>query len=458
MEEDCVLGSSRDLEHYFEQGCKPREKWGVGIEYERVGVFSESGRAIPYEGPISLSTLLARLVSQEGWHPLYSGPHIIALEKDRTHISLEPGGQLELSGAVHRRLEELVDEVGCWTKMIRDHSEPLGITWLGVGLHPFTPLGEISWVPKPRYAVMSAHLARTGPLGHAMMKQTAGVQVNLDYKDEGDALEKLRMAMGLTSLVTAIFANSPLSEGRPNGYMSYRSWVWQNTDPTRCGLLPFVFSPGAGFRDYLDYALEVPMMFILRKGVFVDLKGIPFRRYIESGFGEHRATLPDFELHLTTLFPEVRLKHHLEIRGGDSGDPSLAVAQVALWKGIFYDSTALREAWGLVSEISLGERLEFHRQACRLGTEARLGGRPVLEIGAELHRIAGEGLRRQGEAPWLLDPMRELLFGWKTCPGRTLRDRWLGEWRGEPRHLIEHCGKTDLSRMGFSGGSVAKDH
>src|SRR5437867_8949541 len=192
MEKDCVLGSSRDLEHYFDLGCKPHEEWGVGIEYERVGVFSGSGRAIPYEGPKSLSALLSRLVSQEGWHPLYSGPHIIALEKGRTRISLEPGGQLELSGAVHRGLGDLVDEVGRWTQMIRDHSDSLDITWLGVGLQPFTPLGEIPWVPKPRYAVMSAHLARTGPLGHVMMKQTAGVQVNLDYKDEEDALEKLR--------------------------------------------------------------------------------------------------------------------------------------------------------------------------------------------------------------------------------------------------------------------------
>ncbi len=458
MEPERILESVRDLEGYFDQGSKSREDWGVGIEYERLGVFSESGRAAPYHGPRSVSALLARLVSAEGWRPIYSGAHIIALERDRTRITLEPGGQLELSGAVHRRLDDLLEEVGAWTEMIREHSEPLGISWLGLGLQPFTPLDDIEWIPKPRYTLMSAHLARTGSLGHVMMKQTAGVQVNLDYADEQDAFEKFRAAMGLTSLVTAIFANSPLTEGRPNGQMSYRSWVWQNTDPSRCGLLALVFEPQAGFGDYLEYALGVPTMFILRKGSFVDMRGIPFGEFLRSGSGEHRATFADFQLHLTTLFPEVRLKHHLEIRGGDSGDPNRAVAQVAFWKGIFYDAAALREAWSLVSDLSFEERLDFHREACRLGTEARLQGRSALEIGADLHRIASAGLDRQGEPRELLEPMGEILFQRRVSPAKALLGSWLGEWNGNRRRLVEACSRINVERPRASGDVGAEDY
>jgi len=458
MSKDGILESARDLEGYFESGAKPPEEWGTGIEYERVGVFTESGRAVPYHGPRSLSALLARLVSAKGWHPLYAGEHVIALEADHARITLEPGGQMELSGAVHRRLEDLREEVARWGELTREHSHPLGITWLGLGLQPFTPLGEIPWVPKPRYRIMSAHLAATGALSHVMMKQTACVQANLDYSDEADAIEKLRTAMGITSVVTALFANSSLLEGRPSGFLSYRSWAWQNTDPSRCGILPFVFGSEAGFADYLDYALDVPLMFILRGGNFVDMKGIPFRRYLLEGAGGHRATLADFELHLTTLFPEVRLKRYLEIRGGDSADAATALSQVALWKGILYDPDSRREAWGLVSDLSLEERLRFHREASRTGPEARLGRRKALEIGADLHRIAAAGLVRLGESPALLDPLAEILFERKACPGQLIRDLWLGEWKEQRRLLIDYCGRTTLKPIELPGGSGAEDY
>ncbi len=459
MANERILESVRDLEGYFEGGSKPPEDWGVGIEYERVGVFAESGRAIPYHGRRSLSALLARLVAGEGWRPLYAGAHIIALEKDGTRITLEPGGQMELSGAVHRRLDSLREEVARWSEMTWEFSVPLGIRWLGLGLQPFTPLGEIPWVPKPRYGVMSAYLAATGPLSHVMMKQTACVQANLDYSDEADALEKLKTALGLTSVVTALYANSSLLEGESSGFLSYRSWVWQHTDPARCGLLPFVFSEGAGFADYLGYALDVPLMFILRGGEFVPMQGIPFRRFLQEGAGGQRATLADFELHLTTLFPEVRLKRYLEIRGGDSGDPAVAVSQVALWKGMLYDAASRREGWSLVAGFSPGERLRFHREISRLGPAARLGGRTALEIGTDLHRIASAGLARLGEPSGLLDPLAEIVFERKTCPGQVVLERWHGEWRREPRRLIEYCGRNTLKTTEFPGGSGGdEDH
>jgi glutamate--cysteine ligase len=366
---------------------------------------------------------------------------------------------MELSGAVHRRLEDVREEMARWSRTTRDHSDPLGITWLGLGLQPLASLEEIPWIPKPRYAVMSAYLAAAGTLGHVMMKQTACVQANLDYSDEADAMEKLRVAMGLTSVVTALFANSSILEGIPNGFLSYRSWVWQNTDPTRCGLLPFAFEAGAGFFDYLNYALDVPMMFVLRGGQFVKMHGISFRQYLLRGAGGHRATLGDFELHLTTLFPEVRLKRYLEIRGGDSADAATALSQVALWKGMLYDAASRREAWSLVSELSTEERLLFHREASRSGPATRLGRRTALEIGIELHRIAASGLERLGESPALLDPLARILFEWKACPGQVLLDRWLGEWKREPRRLVEHCGRSTLKPTESPGGDGAdEDH
>ncbi|HEU5181202.1 MAG TPA: glutamate-cysteine ligase family protein, partial [Candidatus Polarisedimenticolia bacterium] len=228
------LESPADLEGYFDQGSKPREEWGVGIEYERLGVFADSGRAIPYHGARSLSAILTRLVAHGRWRPVYAGRNMIALDGEGCRLTMEPGGQLELSGGVHRRLVDLSNEVARYVALLHEHSESLGITWLGLGLHPFSTLAEIPWVPKPRYAVMSAYLAKTGEQAHRMMKQTAGVQINLDYSDERDAMEKLRAAMGLTSLVTALVASSPLLEGRTTDRMSTRSWIWQHTDPTRC--------------------------------------------------------------------------------------------------------------------------------------------------------------------------------------------------------------------------------
>jgi len=456
-EADRVLTGPNDLEGYFDQGSRPREEWGVGIEYERLGVLQDSGQAIPYYGPRSVCAVLTRLVAAGGWRPIYAGKDIIALEGEGPRVTLEPGGQMELSGAVHGRLVDLRDEVARFTTSVQEHSEPLGIAWLGLGLQPFTPLSEIAWVPKPRYKIMSAYLAKTGSLGHVMMKQTAGVQINLDYSDEQDALSKFRASMGLTSLVTALFANSSLLERRPTGFQSYRSRVWQDTDPARCGLLSFAFDPDATFARYRDYALDVPTMFILRRGVFVDLEGLSFREFIRRGFAGHRATLADFQLHLTTLFPEVRLKNHLEIRGGDSGDPALAVSQVALWKGILYHAAALEEAWGLVSPLTWEERLAFHLQAAQLGLGARLGKMTALQAGSELLDIARAGLATQGEPAELLDPLREILEGDKVSPAATLQRRWLGEWKQSPRRLVEDCSRLTLKFHKMAGESLAED-
>ncbi|HEU5182415.1 MAG TPA: glutamate-cysteine ligase family protein, partial [Candidatus Polarisedimenticolia bacterium] len=236
------------------------------------------------------------------------------------------------------------------------------------------------------------------------------------------------------------------------------SWIWQHTDPARCGLLPFVFREDASFSDYLDYALDVPTMFILRGGSFLPLGGLPFRRFLEDGFQGHRATLADFQLHLTTLFPEVRLKQHMEIRGGDSSHPALAVAQVALWKGILYDAAALREAWSLVADLDEAARQEFHLQAGRLGTKAPLKEGTALEAGADLLEIATEGLRAQGEPAEMLDPLAELVRERRTSPAALLEQRWLGEWKQQPRLLVQECSRITLKALEAPGGDLAEDY
>jgi glutamate--cysteine ligase len=430
-----VITTEDDLKGYFDPGAKPRERWGVGLEYERVGVFRDSGLAVPYEGPASVETLLQKLAGEKGWTPHDEAGRILSLEKGGARITLEPGGQLELSGAVHRSLTAMRDEVVSFVSEVDEMSRPLGIAWLGIGLQPFSPLPTISWIPKKRYAIMRDYLPRRGSLAHVMMKQTACMQVNLDYGSEADAADKLRTAMGLSPLVTALYANSPLTEGRLNGFLSYRAWVWRDTDPDRCGLLPFVFRDGAGFADYLDYALDVPMFFVVRGGDWMPAHGMSFRKFIKKGFEGHRATLADFDMHLTTLFPEVRLKRYIEVRGCDSGDASSCLALAALYKGILYDGASRRSAWELVRDMTFKERNALLEEVCRKGPAAHLPGNraprgegapggPALvrDILIELVRLARQGLNNQGapEEAAFLDLLDRRLGGEGGCPAHRL--------------------------------------
>ena len=272
-------------------------------------------------GKATVERLLRELVQERGWTPDEEDGHILGASCSETRITLEPGGQVELSGGVHCTLAAVRDELGRFITELSALPSASGIAWLGVGLQPLASLDTIPWIPKKRYGIMREYLPRRGRRAHIMMKQTACIQINLDYSNEADAIDKLRTAMGLTPLVTALFANSPLTEGRLNGMMSYRAWVWRDTDPDRCGLLPFVFKDGAGFGDYLDYTLDVPMFFVVRRGEWKAANGMTFRKFMRRGFEKEPATLADFEMHLSTLFPEVRLKSYIEMRGADSADP-----------------------------------------------------------------------------------------------------------------------------------------
>jgi glutamate--cysteine ligase len=449
MDPAAVISREEDLLECFHLGGKPREQWGVGIEYERLGVFRDTGLAIPYEGPVSVETFLKSMAQQHGWATHGEGGRVLSLTRGRTNVTLEPGGQMELSGAVHHGLVAAGRELKEFVAEVEGLSRPLGIAWLGIGSHPLSPLEEISWIPKSRYSIMRDYLPTRGTLAHAMMKSTACIQINLDYADEVDALDKLRTAMGLSPVVTALYANSPLTGGRRNGFLSYRAWVWRNTDPDRCGLLPFVFREDAGFADYLKYALDVPMFFVVRDDRWLPAGRTTFRTFIRDGFQGARATHGDFQLHLTTLFPEVRLKEYIEMRGCDSGTPEACLALAALWKGLLYDETSRVAGWELVRDMTFEERDDLLERVCREGPAARIphraGGRrrsgapTVRDLLVELVRQARLGLERQGAAgeAELLDPLARLLDVEGACPAHRLARDSDGPLRHDPRKLVD---------------------
>ncbi len=439
------LESVDELVDFLRRWEKPPERWRVGTEHEKIGVYGEGHGPVPFESGRGIGALLERIAEVDGWTRVTEGAHVIALEKDGASITLEPGGQLELSGAPLRTIHETCDEFHTHLALMKRVSEPLGIVWLGLGMHPVHGVDRIPRMPKARYRIMQSYLPARGPLALDMMYTTATVQANYDFADEADMAAKMRTAMGLTPIVSAMFANSSLSGGKANGFVSRRLHVWQQVDPDRCGLLPIVFEPDFGYRRYVEWALDVPMFFVLRDGEYRPVHGMTFRQFLREGLAEDRATLADFDRHLTTLFPDVRLKHIIEVRGADAVPPGLTCSLPALWKGLIYDSDALAAAWRLVERTSQEEREAAREDAARRGLAATYAGRPMLALARDVAAIAGEGLRRIGhagrrdadEAPFL-DPLLEPLEG-GASPGQVVLDRWEGEWARSFDRLIEYA-------------------
>ena len=427
------------LVDYFASAGKPASQWRIGTEYEKVAVRPDTGAAAPFTGGIE--ELLRRMADRYPWTPILEDGRIVALGGPHASITLEPGGQLELSG-------EICDSVHCAKREFAEHveqiqtaAEGLGMVFLGLAIQPASRPAEIEWVPKKRYGIMGPYMRRVGTLGHRMMLQTATVQVNIDYSDERDAMRKLRTGMGITSLLTAMYANSPISDGAANGWLSYRAHIWTKTDPDRCGLLPFVFAEMAGFSDYVDYALDVPMYFIVRDGAWIDMTEWTFRRFWEQGRDGHRATIDDWNAHLTTLFPEFRMKRYIEVRSCDSQPPALMLSLPALVKGIFYDSDCLDAAWDLVRKWPWDDRLDLYHRVPAEALRARIRGHSVRDLALELLAIGRAGLARnprldeQGRDESIyLNPLQELVERGQ-CPADVVLARWNGEWRGDLRRL-----------------------
>jgi glutamate--cysteine ligase len=442
---DVPVESVDQLVAFVRAGEKPPERWLIGTEHEKIGLRTDDHAPVSYEGPRGIAAVLEAVADQDGWERIRENGNLVALRKDRASITLEPGGQLELSGAPLRTIHQTCDEFHTHLALMKRVCEPLGIAWLGLGIQPLHPVDKLPIMPKARYRIMREYLPRRGALGLEMMFATATVQANFDYSDEADMADKMRAATALQPLVSAIFANSSLSEGKANGFVSRRLHIWEHTDPDRTGLLPFVFEPEFGYRRYVEWALDVPMFFVVRDGRYEAANGITFRRFLERGFGEIRPTLADFDRHLTTLFPDVRLKQIIEVRGADAVPPGLTCSLPALWKGVLYQADARRAAYALVAGAGQAQREAVRADVARRGLAAHYAGRPVLELARELAEISRDGLRRLRHAgrrdpdeTGFLDPIFEQLeLG--VSPGRVILDRWEGEWERSVDRLIDYA-------------------
>ena len=395
--------SKHDLVAYLEAGCRPKSEWRIGTEHEKFGYRLKDFGRLTYEGPQGIRAILEGL-QRFGWKPIYENGNLIALHMDGQSVTLEPGGQLELSGAPLRTLHQTCNEVSTHLAQVREIAKELDIGFIGLGFAPKVRLDETPIMPKGRYNIMSAYMDKKGSLGRDMMFRTCTVQVNLDFSSESDMVKKFRTSMALQPIATALFANSPFTEGKPNGYLSYRAHVWTDTDPDRTGVLPFLFDPGMGFERYVDYALEVPMYFVYRQGRYVDASGQSFRDFMEGRLpalpGE-RPTIDDWSDHLTTIFPEVRLKRFLEMRGADGGQWSRLCALPALWVGLLYDDTALNAAWDLVKNWTYMDIARLRDDVAREALHAKLGKGTVLDFAKRVLAIASEGLSRRAVLDWV---------------------------------------------------------
>ena len=439
------IGSVAELAAWLRAGEKAPARFRVGAEYEKIGLQADSLEPVPYEGPRGIGRVLERIAELDGWSPVEERGALVALEKNGTSITIEPGGQLELSGFPLRTLFEVSAEFEDHLDVLRRASEPLGLVWLGLGYSPLVPLGDAPRMPRERYRIMRQYLPTRGKLALHMMHLTATVQANVDFSDEADMVVKMRAATAVTPIVSAIFANSPLAEGRPSGFVSRRLDIWRDTDPDRCGLLHFVFDPDFGYERYVEWTLDVPMFFVVRDGTYFPTPGVTFREFLREGWRGQRARLRDFSTHLTTLFPEVRLKQFLEVRGADAVPPDLICALPALWKGLLYDDAATAAAWALVADWPFPEREAALEAVARRGLAAEVAGRPVLPLARELVAIAREGLARIGDGSGdesderrFLDPLQAVAERGRS-PGEEVMLRWESEWERSPARLIEYA-------------------
>ncbi|HRJ69645.1 MAG TPA: glutamate--cysteine ligase [Beijerinckiaceae bacterium] len=435
---DMVPISGRaDLVGWLEQGIKTQDAFRIGTEHEKFPFYLETRRPVPYEGATGIRAILEGLQAKTGWSPILEDGNPIGLfdEKGGGAISLEPGGQFELSGAPLDTLHQTEAELALHLDQVNAVAEPLGIGFLGLGMSPLWTRGQTPVMPKSRYKLMTAYMPTVGSLGIDMMYRTCTVQVNLDFSSEADMVKKLRVSLALQPLATALFANSPFTEGRPNGYKSFRSHVWTDTDGARSGMLPFAFEDGFGFERYVDYALDVPMYFVKRGDHYHDVLGASFRDLLAGRLKQvpgATATVSDWANHLSTIFPEVRLKRYLEMRGADAGSAPHMLAQSAFWVGLLYDQRALDASWDIVRSWTADQRQALRESVPRLGLQAVIGGRSLQSIGQEVLALSRGGLAARNRVDDRgRDESRHLdILEARVQSGRVAADDWLERFRG----------------------------
>lgn len=446
--DETILRSRDDVVAWFEAGCKPKDRFRVGTEHEKTPFFRTDRRPVPYDGARGIHSLLDGMEGLLGWEPIWDGGAIIGLYDVRPDapsgaISLEPGGQFELSGAPVETIHQTCAELQAHLSQVKEVADPLGIGFLSLGFSPIWTLAETPVMPKSRYHTMVRVLPKADSRGLDMMFRTCTVQANLDYATEADMVQKYRLAIALQPIATALFANSPFTEGKPNGFLSYRSEIWRHTDPQRGGMIPFIFEPGMGFEAYADYVLDLPIYFLKRGSYYHEVGGRSFRDLIEGRIPGFSATLADWTIHLSTIFPEVRLKRYLETRGADAGPREMISALPALFVGLLYDDGVLDQAWQMVKDWSAQERQALRDDVPRLGLKATIRNRSVRDIARDTLALAREGLERRrhvdergSDETVYLAPLEEIVDSGRTR-AEVLLERYHGPWRGNLDPIFE---------------------
>jgi glutamate--cysteine ligase len=431
------------LAEYMATGEKPRAEWRIGTEHEKFGYLSDSLTPLPYDGPRSIRAILLEKQARFGWQPVYEQDALIGLTRDGANISLEPGGQLELSGAPHTDMHAIAAELDSHLRECAEVVEGMGVGFSGIGAAPIWSHAQMPRMPKGRYRLMTDYMGKVGTHGTQMMYRTCTVQVNLDFGSESDMVQKLRVALALQPVATALFANSPFFEGRPNGHKSWRSRIWRDLDGSRTGMLPFAFEPGMGYQRYVDWVLDAPMYFVYRDGKYIDALGQSFRDFMQGRLpalpGE-LPTLSDWADHLTTVFPEARVKKYIETRGADAGDRAHLLALPALWVGLLYDQAALDAAWDLAKGWDAETREGLRVAASVSGLQGSAGGVGLLDLARQVVAISRAGLAARGRVQHGADEGRYLdVLEQSLATGQVQADRLLaryqGEWGGDLSHI-----------------------
>ncbi len=444
-EHNALITDKSQLVEYLERGAKPVDQWRIGTEHEKFGYRLSDFRPLPYEGDCGIRAILNGL-QKFGWRPVLENGNPIALQKNGASVSLEPGGQLELSGAPVENLHQTCDEVHTHLYQVKDVAGDIGVGFMGLGFQPHWSLEETPIMPKDRYTIMRDYMPTKGNLGLDMMFRSCTVQVNLDFASEADMIRKFRVGLALQPIATALFANSPFADGKENGYLSYRSHIWTDTDPDRCGTLGFVFDPDMSFERYVDYALDVPMYFVYRDG-YINAAGQSFRDFMAGKLPAYPGELPtmvDWENHLTTLFPEVRLKQFIEMRGADGGPWSRLCALPAFWVGLLYDQTSLDQVRDLVMDWTEDEREVMRVEVPKTALKTPFRNGTILDLARQILPISVDGLRRRArkdpksghDEVQYLNALIEIADSGRT-PAEDLIDAYRGRWNGSVDPVFE---------------------
>jgi glutamate--cysteine ligase len=441
------IASKADLIDFLAKGAKPKSEWRIGTEHEKFGYDLKDLKPLPYDGRPGIRAVLEGL-QRFGWEGVFEGSNVIGLKQAGAAVSLEPGGQLELSGAPLKSIHETCGEVNTHLDQVREIAGEMGAGFIGLGYQPTARLDDVPVMPKGRYSIMRRYMPRVGGLGLEMMFRTCTIQVNLDFASEADMVKKFRVGLALQPIATAMFASSPFREGRPNGFLSYRSHVWTDVDNARAGMLPWVFEDGMGFERYVDYALDVPMYFVYRDGKYHDVAGKSFRDFLARklpGLEKTEPTIADWADHLTTIFPEVRLKKFLEMRGADGGHWRRLCALPALWVGICYDQAALDAAWDMVKDWTAEERSALREAVPKLGLKTPFRNTDVQALALRMLELSRAGLRARAEKDSIggteegfIEPLFQIVESGKTR-AEDLLERYAGPWTRDVTRIYAEC-------------------